>query len=185
MNASLQSPREGARRSQRVALVLLGSVGVVGAGLLWDAWQRPSVGGSSSAPVPLSADRDYANNDFIPGVGYYHAPYHAWYPFPYNHHDPARGYFAGGLWQLAPFALSTLRSQPTPAAVTSAMAAQRQREQVERNRAGTSGFAGTRFSGGSFSSARPTPAPSPSSGSSITRGGFGGSSHSSGGGAGT
>lgn len=174
MNASLQppSPEDTARRSKQVALVLLGTMGVIGGVVVWDAWRRAQPDPSATtaqpeAPAPLvAADRTYPNNDFTPGVGYYHAPYHAWFPFPYNHHDPSRGYFAGGLWQAAPFALGMLSSRPHPESVNSALAAQQRRDQDPRARAGSSGFAGSRnpsssFGGSSFSSP-PARSPSPS-----------------------
>ncbi|MSU24593.1 MAG: hypothetical protein EXS32_12320 [Opitutus sp.] len=193
MSASLQGPPpdDGRRRSQRVALVLLGTMGVIGAGLAWDAWKRATAGDGTPTPTsqpatkPISADQTYTNNEFIPGVGYYHAPYHGWFPFPYNHHDPARGYFAGGLWQAAPFLLgSMMSSRPSGEAAASAFAAQRQRGDEERRQAQTrtSGFAGTRAGSSGFSAARPaTTPPSSTSKPSVIRGGFGSSSHSSGG----
>jgi len=190
MNAFLEppSPDDGRRRSRRVALMLLGTVGVVGGVAAWDALKRtspdsdatPPVPASQPAPKPINADQTYANNDFIPGVGYYHAPYHGWFPFPYNYHDSSRGYFAGGLWQAAPFLLGMMASRPSADAV--AFAAQRQREEEDRRRAQspTSGFAGTRVGGSGFSSARPAPTPSrPASSPSIIRGGFGSSAHGS------
>ena len=39
-------------------------------------------------PPPLSSDAVYTNNCYVPGVGYYHAPFRAWYSLPYNHFDP-------------------------------------------------------------------------------------------------
>ena len=194
MNAPLQPPSsgDGQRRSKRIALVLLGTLGVVGGVAAWDAWQkaRPAAApqpSPSPVPTPISAVQTYANNDFIPDVGYYHAPYHSWFPFPFNHYDSSRGYFAGGLWHAVPLVLSMMNSQPSPAAVTSALAA---RQDAERARPGTSGFAGTRSTSGSssssFSRSMPSASPSstpsskPSSPPSIQRGGFGGSSHLSG-----
>lgn len=186
MSAPYQSsaPADTGRRSKQVALVLLGTMGVVGGVVVWDAWRRaapdefpsstlPEAPSATATPAaPVEANRTYQNNEFVPGVGYYHAPYHSWFPFPFNHHDPARGYFAGGLWQAAPFAADLLSSRPNPAAVTNALAAQQRYEREQRARAGTSGFAGARrstFGGSSFSTptatpsaTRPTAAPSSS-----------------------
>jgi hypothetical protein len=173
MSASLQSPGpDSGRRSKQVALVLLGTMGVVGGVVVWDAWRRaapdefpsstlPEAPSATATPVaPVEANRTYQNNDFVPGAGYYHAPYHSWFPFPFNHHDPARGYFAGGLWQAAPFAADLLSSRPSPAGFANARAAQQSYEQAQRARAGTSGFAGARrstFGGSSFSTPTTTP----------------------------
>lgn len=221
MSAPSQSsaPADTGRRSKQVALVLLGTMGVVGGVVVWDAWRRaapdefpsstlPEAPSATATPVvPVDTNRTYQNNEFVPGAGYYHAPYHSWFPFPFNHHDPARGYFAGGLWQAAPFAADLLSSRPSPAGIADARAAQQRYEQEQRARAGTSGFAGTRRStSGSSSFSRPTatpsssrptatpssrpaapstrPASSPASAPSkpsIQRGGFGSSGKSSGG----
>ncbi len=186
------------RRSKQVALVLLGTMGVVCGVVAWDAWRRAGreADAASTQPEapsePVAADRTYQNNEFVPGVGYYHAPYHSWYPFPFNHHDPARGYFAGGLWQAVPFAAGMLSSRPSAGAVSSSLVAQQRHDQEQRARAGTAGFAGQRRSpvGGSFFSSRPAsppaarpsspPASSPSK-PTIQRGGFGSSGKSPGG----
>jgi hypothetical protein len=182
------------RRSAKVALVLLGTAGVVGVGALaFDSWRRardedaPPPAPQPPAP-PISATQTYPNNDFIPGVGYYHAPYHGWFPFPFNYHDPSRGYYGGGLWQAAPFIANLLSSRPTEQSVAAALAARRAREEAERQQRAqssssgyTSNFRGS-SGGGSYSASRPASSPAPASGShSIQRGGFGSSGHSSGG----
>lgn len=63
----------------------------------------------------ISADGVYTNNCFVPGVGYYHAPFRAWYPLPYNHFNPqTQRYFYGGQWGTAPFENITNISGPPP-----------------------------------------------------------------------
>jgi hypothetical protein len=62
----------------------------------------------------------YHNNHFIPGVGYYHAPFGAWFPRPYNEHVPGRGYFHGGQWNSSPNASGLTSSVPAAGAVSSA-----------------------------------------------------------------
>ena len=80
-------PADTGRRSKQVALVLLGTMGVVGGVVVWDAWQRAGSGNDTAVTqpevpsTPIAADRDYPNNHFTPGVGYYHAPYHSWFQF--------------------------------------------------------------------------------------------------------
>jgi hypothetical protein len=185
-----QLPGDGMRRSRQVALVLLGTAGVIGVAAAWDAWRNATPVTDTTAtgqPVapPISVDRTYTNNDYVPGAGYYHAPQHAWFPYPYNYHDPARGYFAGGLWRAMPWVVGFMQSQPTPNAAQAALAAQRQEEQ--RRKSSSSFFGGGYRTGTSgFSSAHPgaSPAPAshPSSHPSILRGGFGGSAHGIGGG---
>src|SRR5262245_16561769 len=74
--------------------------------------------------VPVSADRTYTNNHYIPGVGYYHAPYHGWYPFPYNSYSPQRGYYYGGNWNAYPDEQKETASRPSSSHVTSARSKQ-------------------------------------------------------------
>jgi hypothetical protein len=70
-------------------------------------------GGGEQAPI--ASDTVYTNNFHVPGVGYYHAPFRAWYPLPYNHFDPkTRRYFYGGQWGEVPFETITNLSSPTP-----------------------------------------------------------------------
>lgn len=164
------------KRSQRVALVLLGTAGVVGVVTAIDAWRKADtdISQPDTPPVPVSPDRVYSNDDYVAGVGYYHAPYHAWFPHPFNYYDAGRGYFAGGLWQPAPWPIPVTQSMPTTAAVAAALAAQRQQQQQQTNRS-RSWFGGSGFHGGGFSS-RPAGTPAAPS-HSIFRGGFGSSGH--------
>lgn len=170
------------RRSTKVALILLGTAGVVGAAVVWDAWQRSRddasvspTGAAQPAPEPVSAERTYQNNTYLPGAGYYHAPFYGFFPFPLNHYDPARGYFSGGQWRASQFASDVTQSQPTAAAAASALAAQRAaREQQQR--AQSSSFFRGGSSGNSSSTFSSRPSTAPSSKPSVIRGGFGSSS---------
>lgn len=184
----IDSPSPGRRRSHRVALVLLGTAGVVGIATAYDAWRKAEQPQDAEAvpapaPQPVASDRDYSNNEYFPGIGYYHAPYHAWYPHPYNYYEPGRGYYAGGLWQALPWALAFSQSRPNGDAVAAALAAQRayreQQQQQQQQQSRSSGFWGRTFGGSHFSSSRPTSAPAAPS-HSIIRGGFGGSAHPAG-----
>jgi hypothetical protein len=188
----LRSPEPPRRRSYTVTLVLLSGIGLVGGLAAWEAWQRSQENTAEPQPAtpPVSADQTYPNNYHLPGAGYYHAPYHAWFPFPYNYHDPARGYFAGGLWNLAPLALALNRSQPSADAVAAAnaglIARRKQEEAIYRNNAssGGSGARSTWFRSGGGSYSSPSAPVGKTNGSSVIRGGFGSSGHgSSGGGA--
>lgn len=102
------------KRSRCIQLVLLGGLSAV----------APS--GCSPDPnrVHVSAGDFYTNNYFVPGVGYYHAPYRAWFELPYNHFDPSRQlYYHGGQWRTVPDASIINISQPTPQAAQHAEAA--------------------------------------------------------------
>ena len=92
------------KRSKSVRLVLVGSFSGVFAGC------TPS--------SSISSDDVFTNNYFVPGVGYYHAPFRAWYSLPYNHFDPLKAkYFYGGRWEAAPLQSAVNISSPTPEAV--------------------------------------------------------------------
>ena len=74
-------------------------------------------------PPPLSSEAVYTNNCYVPGVGYYHAPFRAWFALPYNHFDPqTQQYFCGGQWAAAPFESITNISTPVPGIVPQAEA---------------------------------------------------------------
>ena len=88
-------------------------------------------GPGSGNPPPLSAENVYTNNFYVPGVGYYHAPFRAWYSLPYNHFDPqTQRYFYGGQW-----------SQSAGQTVQVAQLAEAQRTDIQRGGfGGGSGF---------------------------------------------
>jgi hypothetical protein len=91
------------KRSKRIRLLLLGGLS---AGAL--------AGCSPTGRPAISADNVYTNNQYVPGVGYYHAPFCAWYSQPYNYYDPQkRLYFYGGQWGLAPYASIVNVSSPS------------------------------------------------------------------------
>jgi hypothetical protein len=120
------------KRSRSIRLILLGGLS---AGAL--AGCSPN----SNQP-PISAVNYYTNNYYVPGVGYYHAPFRAWYALPYNHFDPqAQRFFYGGQWGTTAFETITNISQPTiqaAAQAQAAMLAQAQRSEISRG-----GFGGT------------------------------------------
>ena len=109
------------KRSRTIRLVLIGglSVGAI-----------TSCDPGNSQRAPISAESVYTNNYYVPGVGYYHAPFRAWYPLPYNHFDPqTQRYFYGGQWAAAPCQTITNISAPVPEAARQAEA---QRTDVTR-----------------------------------------------------
>src|SRR5580698_8030992 len=64
---------------------------------------------SSGTNAPIT------NNTYVAGHGYWHAPYHSWYPYPYNYYRPGFGYYYGGSYfdhpDLSPIHISSpLRS---------------------------------------------------------------------------
>ncbi|MBI5381366.1 MAG: hypothetical protein HZA31_05655 [Opitutae bacterium] len=88
-----------ARMSREVLTPLLIAAGAIGLPLLIGVAQcSRTQSQADAAPPTVNEDTAYANNSFLPGAGYYHAPHGAWFPFAYNFHDPSRGYFRGGQW---------------------------------------------------------------------------------------
>lgn len=54
---------------------------------------------TAQAATRVTPESYYTNDDQIPGAGYYHAPFRAFYAHPYNHYDASRKmYFYGGQW---------------------------------------------------------------------------------------
>ena len=121
------------KRSKRIRLILLGGLS---AGALTGCEQKPSI----------STENVYTNNFYVPGTGYYHAPFRNWYALPYNHFDAQKNlYFYGGQWGAQPFESITNISSPTPEA---AQAAQNSRSDISRG--GFGGFSGGHYSGGGW-----------------------------------
>ena len=78
----------------------------------------------AATPAPRVTQENYfTNDDHIPGAGFYHAPFRAFFPQPYNHFDAGRGmYFYGGQWATAPHRSIINISAPTPEAAKAAEA---------------------------------------------------------------
>jgi hypothetical protein len=94
------------KRSRSIRLVLIGGL---------SAGTLTSCGPEGSQKSPLSPQNVYTNNYYVPGVGYYHAPFRAWYALPYNHFDTqSQRYFFGGAWAATPHQSITNISPPTP-----------------------------------------------------------------------
>lgn len=79
----------------------------------------------------ITPESFFTNDTFVPGAGYYHAPFQRFFPQRYNHYDPARQlYFYGGQWGPAPHRSIVNISAPTPEA---ARLAQAQRTDLRSN----------------------------------------------------
>ena len=99
------------KRSQSIRLVLLGGLSAGALATYAAAAQAPRV----------TPENYFTNEDFIPGAGYYHAPFRAFFPQPYNYYDPARRlYFYGGQWNANPHRSIVNISAPTPEAARAA-----------------------------------------------------------------
>jgi hypothetical protein len=65
-------------------------------------------------PARISSRCVYVNDYFVPGVGYYHAPFHQFFPFRYNSYDTRqRLYYFGGRLGRTPFQSAINISSPT------------------------------------------------------------------------
>ena len=92
------------KKSSAVVLVISGAV----------------LAGCDSSSSGWGSSQTYTNNHYVSGRGYYHAPYHAWYPFPYNHYDPVRrGYYHGGNYSSEPHVSAVTASRPAVASHSS------------------------------------------------------------------
>jgi hypothetical protein len=99
------------KRSASIKLVLAGGVA---AGAL----------SGCTRPTRVSPDSVYPNDYQVPGAGYYHAPFHAFYPLPYNARDQVNGqYYYGGQWGPGPHQSIINVSAPTAEAAAKAEAA--------------------------------------------------------------
>ncbi len=97
---------------------------------------------SDDSATSWEDSQTYTNNHYAAGRGYYHAPFHAWYPFPYNYHDPARGYFHGGTFRPDPHVSKITASQPAARSSTS-------RSSSSSSSVKRGGFSSSHFSSGS------------------------------------
>lgn len=125
------------KRSRQIRLVLMGSL--AGGAITGCA---PEDDRAASLMPPVSDQMTYTNNHHVPGVGYYHAPYHAWYPIPFNFHSPDRGYYHGDRWTAQPNQAGLTASRPTPQAAQAARAEQGMRSTAQRGGFGSSLFRG-------------------------------------------
>jgi len=65
-------------------------------------------------PVRISSQCVYMNDYYVPGVGFYHAPFHRFYAYRYNSYDPRmKMYYYGGQWALFPHQSPINISSPT------------------------------------------------------------------------
>lgn len=91
--------------------------------------------------MQISPERVYINDYFVPGAGYYHAPFQTFFPQPYNYYDAQRKqYYYGGQWGPAPHRSIVNISAPTAEAAVVAEAA---RAAVAARQVPRSGFGST------------------------------------------
>lgn len=81
--------------------------------------------GPSGHETPPTTGDVYTNNHSAQGLGYYHAPFRAWFPLPYNHYDPEKKlYFNGGQWTANPHESITNISPPLQQVLNQARSSQ-------------------------------------------------------------
>lgn len=103
------------KRSRKIALALLG--GATAGGF---SGCSPS---TIEQPARISAQSVYVNDYHVAGVGYYHAPFHRFFSYPYNYYDAIRGmYYFGGFWASLPHRSPVNISSPTESAAVEAEA---------------------------------------------------------------
>ena len=89
--------------SLRVMTPLLIAAGAVGLPVVLGVAQcvRNADQRDVAQPATVNTGTVYPNNHFLPGAGYYHAPYHGWFLLPFNHYESGRGWYRGGVWRNA------------------------------------------------------------------------------------
>jgi len=92
------------KRSTAITLVLSGAL-TTGCGR-----QPTSANGDWS--YGAGGDQPITNNTYVPGYGYWHAPYRSWYPYPYNFYRPGWGYYHGGSFSSDPEIIHVFSSRP-------------------------------------------------------------------------
>lgn len=111
-------PKPAVKRSSTIRLVLLGGLS---AGAMATS--------ADVTPAQRAPAKVYVNDFHVLGVGYYHAPFQAFYGQPYNFYDPVKKlYFYGGQWGVEPHRSIVNISNPTPEAALVL-------ETIERNEA--------------------------------------------------
>jgi len=93
---------EKMKRSKRLTLVIFGA--------LLTGCDEPS--DPSNSRGQYGRGQSLTNNTYVPGHGYYHAPYHSWYPYPYNSYHPGLGYYHGGDFSPSPHTSPVTASRP-------------------------------------------------------------------------
>lgn len=118
-------PKPAVKRSSKIRLVLLGGL------------SAGAMAASAEVTAPHRAPAKVYVNDFhVLGVGYYHAPFQAFYGQPYNFYDPVKKlYFYGGQWGAQPHRSIVNISNPTPEAALVLETIQRNDEQRAREAA--------------------------------------------------
>lgn len=103
------------RKPQAIGLTVV--TAALAGGLALSGTARRSDSGRSAETMAKATqalpEREYQNDEYVPFAGYYHAPYHAFFPYHWNYYDPARGYYHGGLWTAQPMDANLAASKPT------------------------------------------------------------------------
>ena len=103
------------RRNQRAVILLF--AGGLAAGMPGCAPRQQQVTGQSWDQAAVEEDKEYENNQYVPGLGYFHAFHRGFFPMPFNHHVANQGFYSGGSWFTAPQQASVTRSRPSAEAV--------------------------------------------------------------------
>lgn len=123
------------KRSSSVRRVLLGgfSAGTLAASAV-------------AAEARVTPESYYTNDYYLSGAGYYHAPFQAFFPQPYNSYDSARKmYYYGGQWAAEPHRSIVNISAPTPEAAQRAESLRTDSRRPYVQRSGFGSTSGSHF----------------------------------------
>lgn len=86
------------KRSGCVTLAIVGAVAGVCAIAIVSCSKDEEEEVADHEVQEVHSGHSYNNNHYVPGVGYYHAPFRSWFSRPYNDYDSSRGYFYNNAW---------------------------------------------------------------------------------------
>ncbi|OAI56206.1 hypothetical protein AYO49_00965 [Verrucomicrobiaceae bacterium SCGC AG-212-N21] len=118
-------------------IFIIGWVVFVAGIIVWGRCKQRRLLESMRAVAP---GHEYENNEYIIGVGYFHATACKWYPHAWNEFDEGRGYYWDGTWHEDPDQRMVASGIPDDEEVSRANAAWRKTNapDIDRNGFGRS-----------------------------------------------
>jgi hypothetical protein len=80
---------------------------------------------------PAKDPQTLTNDTYIAGRGYYHSPFHGFFPFPYNYYSPGMGYYRGGRYHTQPDLKLPRPTAPGRASAPDVMQARAERQRTQ------------------------------------------------------
>lgn len=122
-NQTSGEPKPKQKRSGCVTLLLVGTVVSICSFGIYSCAKDDEV--RDDEVTEIENGRSYPNNHYVPGVGYYHAPFGGFFPNQYNQYDASRGFYSNGHWGSTPDKSSVTSSVPSAETVSNVNSAWR------------------------------------------------------------